>query len=98
MKRRFRTARATALPPYDREALLVEISLFPDWFGGHGGEPAFPKERRDEFLADWSKMLELVERAQDDLDAARFPFAEHPLAGGRERHRAASASSISRTR
>ena len=49
------------VPPYDREALLIEISLFPDWFGGHGGEPAFPKDRRDEFLAEWSKILDLIE-------------------------------------
>lgn len=49
------------VPPYDREALLIEVSLFPDWFGGHGGEPAFPKDRRDEFLAEWSKMLDLIE-------------------------------------
>jgi len=28
-------------PAYDGDALLIEISLFPDWFGGHGGEPAF---------------------------------------------------------
>jgi tRNA threonylcarbamoyl adenosine modification protein YjeE len=46
------------LPPYDREALLVEISLFPDWFGGNGGEPAFPKEARADFLAAWSRVLD----------------------------------------
>jgi tRNA threonylcarbamoyl adenosine modification protein YjeE len=45
------------LPPYDRAALLIEISLFPDWFGGHGGEPAFPREARDDFLAAWSEVL-----------------------------------------
>jgi N-acetylmuramate 1-kinase len=50
-----------ALPPYDRDALLVEVSLFPDWFGGKGGEPAFPREQREEFLAAWSKLLEKVD-------------------------------------
>jgi tRNA threonylcarbamoyl adenosine modification protein YjeE len=49
------------LPPYDREALLIEISLFPDWFGGQGGEPAFPNDHRDEFLGEWSKILDLIE-------------------------------------
>ena len=49
------------LPPYDHDALLVEISLFPDWFGGHGGEPAFPREQCDEFLADWSKLLGTID-------------------------------------
>jgi tRNA threonylcarbamoyl adenosine modification protein YjeE len=49
------------LPPYDRDALLIEVSLFPDWFGGHGREPAFPKERRDEFLAEWAKLLHSID-------------------------------------
>jgi tRNA threonylcarbamoyl adenosine modification protein YjeE len=51
------------VPPYDPDALLIEISLFPDYFGGHGGEPAFPKERREEFLADWSKLLDTIDPA-----------------------------------
>ena len=86
------------LPPYDRDALLVEISLFPDWFGGHGGEPAFPSGARGEFLAAWSRVLETLEGSRDDLGAARFPLAQHPLAGARERHSTASASSTSRMR
>jgi N-acetylmuramate 1-kinase len=49
------------VPPYDRDALLIEISLFPDYFGGYGGEPAFPKERREEFLADWSTLLGTID-------------------------------------
>jgi aminoglycoside/choline kinase family phosphotransferase len=49
------------LPPYDREALLVEISLFPDWFGAQSSEPAFPPAKREEFLALWSDVLALVE-------------------------------------
>jgi aminoglycoside/choline kinase family phosphotransferase len=52
------------VPPYDRGALLVEISLFPDWFGGHGGEAAFPKQRRQEFLHAWSKVLQTIEGAE----------------------------------
>ena len=48
------------LPPYDRDALLVEVSLFPDWFGGHGGEPAFPREDREAFLAAWRQALDVV--------------------------------------
>jgi aminoglycoside/choline kinase family phosphotransferase len=49
---------AFRIPPYDRDALLVEISLFPDWFGGHGGEPAFPAMHRAPFLEAWSGVLE----------------------------------------
>jgi aminoglycoside/choline kinase family phosphotransferase len=51
------------LPPYDRDALLVEVSLFPDWFGGYGGEPAFPPDKRDAFLAAWSDLLDCVDPA-----------------------------------
>ena len=49
------------LPPYDRDALLIEISLFPDWFGGHGGEPAFPPEQREPFLSAWSDVLDRLD-------------------------------------
>lgn len=49
------------LPPYDRDALLVEVSLFPDWFGGHGGEPAFPAEKRAPFLAAWGALLDRLD-------------------------------------
>jgi N-acetylmuramate 1-kinase len=50
-----------APPRYDREALLVEVSLFPDWFGGHGGEPAFPSDEREAFLSAWSDTLDLLD-------------------------------------
>jgi tRNA threonylcarbamoyl adenosine modification protein YjeE len=49
------------VPLYDRDALLIEISLFPDWFGGHGGEPRFPAAARDEFLSAWSRTLDEVD-------------------------------------
>ena len=59
--------RAFQVPRYDRHALLIEISLFPDWFSGHGGEPAFPKQARAEFLAAWSRVLQLVETGPKTL-------------------------------
>ncbi len=49
------------LPPYDRGALLVEVSLFPDWFGGHGGEPPFPPEEREPFLSAWDRLLDSID-------------------------------------
>ena len=45
------------VPPYDREALLVETDLFSTWFAGNGGEPAFPEERKEPFRQAWSDML-----------------------------------------
>jgi tRNA threonylcarbamoyl adenosine modification protein YjeE len=52
---------AFRVPDYDRGALLVEISLFPDWFGGHGDEPRFPPAERRPFLAAWDKVLDAVD-------------------------------------
>jgi len=49
------------MPPYDREALLIEVSLFPDWFGAGSGTPAFSSEARADFLAAWSDVLERVQ-------------------------------------
>jgi tRNA threonylcarbamoyl adenosine modification protein YjeE len=48
------------VPPYDRGALLVEISLFPDWYGPIGGEPGFPADAREDFLAAWSAVLDQI--------------------------------------
>jgi aminoglycoside/choline kinase family phosphotransferase len=50
------------VPPYDRDALLIEVSLFPDWFGAQSTEPAFPKDQREAFLAAWGKLLDTIER------------------------------------
>ena len=50
-----------ALPAYDRDALLIEVSLFPDWFAGRGGEAPFTEERRTKFLAAWMRLLEKVD-------------------------------------
>ena len=86
------------LPPYDRDALLVEISLFPDWFGGHGGEPAFPEGSARRISRGVVEAARRDRQPELDLDAARFPFAEHPLAGRARAASPASASSISRTR
>jgi tRNA threonylcarbamoyl adenosine modification protein YjeE len=46
-----------SMPPYDREALLVEVSLFPDWFGADANAPVFSKQARSDFLAAWSDVL-----------------------------------------
>jgi tRNA threonylcarbamoyl adenosine modification protein YjeE len=47
------------LPAYDRGALLIEASLFPDWFGGEG-EPEFPRDKREAFLAAWGETLDRI--------------------------------------
>jgi tRNA threonylcarbamoyl adenosine modification protein YjeE len=49
------------LRSYDRDALLIEVSLFPDWFGGHGGEPAFPPQEREAFLSAWAEAIDSLD-------------------------------------
>lgn len=51
------------LPPYDPDALMIEVSLFPDWFGGHRGEPEFPAEQRDDFLTAWRSVLDALDQS-----------------------------------
>jgi N-acetylmuramate 1-kinase len=53
---------AYRVPPYDRDALLIEASLFPDWFGAQSTEPAFPKDRREDFLAIWGELIDTIEQ------------------------------------
>jgi aminoglycoside/choline kinase family phosphotransferase len=49
------------LPAYDREALLIEASLFADWHGRDGAGPAIPTAARADFLAAWSGLLDRIE-------------------------------------
>lgn len=45
------------LPPYDREALLVEVSLFADWHAAGDTASPFTPEERAGFLQTWSEVL-----------------------------------------
>ena len=46
-----------AVPVYDRDALLIEISLFADWYVGADGRPAWTAAEREEFLTAWKSVL-----------------------------------------
>lgn len=72
------------LPFYDRDALLIEVSLFPDWFGGHGGEPQFPARVRADFLAAWSRVLAAMDASQTtwvmrDFHSPNILWQEHAV-------------------
>jgi len=47
-----------AVPSYDHEALLVEISLFADWFVSSAGRPAWSAADRAGFLSAWRTVLQ----------------------------------------
>ena len=53
-----------ALPPYDREALLFEVELMPDWYAPARLDLALADDARAEYLALWASALEelLAER------------------------------------
>jgi N-acetylmuramate 1-kinase len=51
------------LPPYDREALVVEVSLFADWYAGSEGGRSFTPEERTSFLEGWSQVLAAIDAA-----------------------------------
>jgi N-acetylmuramate 1-kinase len=51
------------LPPYDREALVVEVSLFADWYAGVEDGRSFTPEERASFLEEWSRALSPLDTA-----------------------------------
>jgi tRNA threonylcarbamoyl adenosine modification protein YjeE len=53
-----------AIPPFDTDALLVEIGLMPEWYLPDRGT-ALSQERHAEFMAMWRKLL------QKTVDAAK---------------------------
>jgi tRNA threonylcarbamoyl adenosine modification protein YjeE len=59
---------AYAIPPYDRGALLVEVSLYADWYAGR-----LVGDRRAAFLAAWSDLLEGIEAGPRTLVLRDYP-------------------------
>jgi N-acetylmuramate 1-kinase len=59
----FPGGRSYRLPPYDREALLAEVSLFADWYAGGEAGRAFTPQERQGFLQSWSDALAPLDRA-----------------------------------
>ena len=51
------------IPAYDRGALLIEISLFPQWIGG----AEFTPEARAAFCGEWERVLQQVPEDQRTL-------------------------------
>jgi aminoglycoside/choline kinase family phosphotransferase len=49
------------LPPYDREALLFEAELLPEWYAPYVANSPLAPEARASFVAAWSEALEGLE-------------------------------------
>ncbi|EKF18988.1 bifunctional tRNA (adenosine(37)-N6)-threonylcarbamoyltransferase complex ATPase subunit type 1 TsaE/phosphotransferase [Nitratireductor pacificus] len=55
------------LPPYDREALGIEVSLLTDWYMPFmAGRPA-DREERAGYMACWERLFERLESAEKNL-------------------------------
>ena len=52
------------VPPYDREAQLIEADLLPSWFWPYRHGIAVPPGLREEFAGEWSRVLGLADAAQ----------------------------------
>ena len=89
---RSRTAATTSCPPYDLDALLIEVELLLDWYAPHiARRRRCPAGARPSSSMLWSEALRRDPRRRRDLDAARLPFAEPDLAAGARGPRSASA-------
>ena len=96
---RRRPAWSISVPPFDRDALMIEVELLLDWYvpvetGAAGRRGA---ARRHSPTAGTPSSTALDTRREEHR-AARFPFAQHHLARRAGRASTGSASSTSRTR
>lgn len=58
---------AVEIPPFDRRAMLVELSLAPDWYVPHAtGAPCSPAAR-DDFIALWEPLVARLQAAERGL-------------------------------
>ena len=76
------------IPPYDIDALLIEVELLLDWYVDRVARIIVPSGARAVFIKLWRAVLTECLRRRPDLDAARLPLPE-PAVASRARGRAA---------
>jgi tRNA threonylcarbamoyl adenosine modification protein YjeE len=54
------------LPPYDRDALLIEAELLAEWYAPHVTGDSLSATARDEFTAIWSALLDRLAGAEQN--------------------------------
>ena len=77
------------IPPYDIDALLIEVELLLDWYVDRVARIIVPSGARAVFIKLWRAVLAECCAADPDLDAARLPLPEPPLASRARRGAAA---------
>ena len=78
---------STASRPTTATRCSSKYRSFPDWFGGQAASPPSRRSGARHFWRPGRRCSTRLEQPIHDLDAPRFPFAEHSLAGGGERAR-----------
>ncbi len=58
---------AVDIPPFDRRAMLVELSLAPDWYIRHATGADCPRHARDDFMALWEPLVDRLQAAEQGL-------------------------------
>jgi tRNA threonylcarbamoyl adenosine modification protein YjeE len=56
-----------SIPPFDRRAMMVELSLAPDWYVPHASGAPCPAADRAEFLELWAPLVERLQAAEQGL-------------------------------
>ncbi|MBO6900964.1 MAG: tRNA (adenosine(37)-N6)-threonylcarbamoyltransferase complex ATPase subunit type 1 TsaE [Rhizobiaceae bacterium] len=55
------------LPDYDREAMLIELSLMLDWYLPHEANRQITNDERHQFFDAWNAVLDRLERAEKTI-------------------------------
>lgn len=58
---------AIAIPPFDRRAMAVELSLAPDWYIRHASGADCPPAEREAFVALWDPLIDRLQAAERGL-------------------------------
>ena len=56
-----------SIPPYDKEAMLIEVDLLPQWYAEHSLGRALTVEEHDQFNAIWSDLIDKVQQSPATL-------------------------------
>ena len=55
------------LPDYDREAMLIELSLMLDWYLPHEADRQIGRDEREHFFAAWNAVLDRLDTAEKTI-------------------------------
>ncbi len=55
------------LPSYDRDALMIEVEIFLDWYVANARKDVVPKAARQRFTDCWSALIDILSAAEKSL-------------------------------